>query len=200
VRKLNNTNEQADKKKKRNILDLGKNQKTQTVVILLVVSAVLLIYFANPFGNLLGVNEKSETVSVTDDQGLNGGLESNMASKLSLIAGAGRVEVIISYETSKELVPVYVEDIQTSVIEDKGENSESTSRTENHQSEIVTMNSNASDSALIIKEKSAVIKGVVVIAQGAHDIKVKMDLLNAVCTLLNISPDQIEVYEMNKEY
>ena len=198
---MNNANdEQADKKKKRDILDLFKGQKAQTVVILLVVGAVLLIYFANPFGNLFGAEEKAETVSVTGDQGLNGGLENNMASKLSLIAGAGRVEVIISYETSKELVPVYVEDIQTSVIEDKDENSESTSRTENHQSEVVTMNSNASDSALIIKEKSAVIKGVIVIAQGAHDIKVKMDLLNAVSTLLNISPDQIEVYEMNKEY
>jgi len=194
---LNNTKEENITKKKKP--DAISGQKKQTVMIVLVAAVVLLIYFSNPFGDLLKSEEPIKQEVLSSD-GLNGDLEASMAKKLSMIQGAGRVEVIISYEYSKELVPVYIEDIQTSIIEDKGTDSESLSRTENHQSEIVTMNDNSADSALIIKEKSAVVGGVVVIAEGAFDVRVKLDLLNAVSTLLNISPDQIEVYQMNKEY
>ncbi len=40
------------------------------------------------------------------------------------------------------------------------------------------------------------IKGVIVIAEGARDVRVKLDLIRAVQTALGISPQQVEVFEM----
>jgi stage III sporulation protein AG len=201
---MDSKDEKDNKNNKGQLKDAKKSDKKQLMVIFLIVAVILLVYFSNPIKSTFlsstfdSSKEKDESVK-NESQTMNDGIESRMEEKLSLISGAGEVKVIISYEMSKELVPVVLSDIQTSVMQDEGQNGASSSKTENQQSEIVTISNNASDSALIVKEKSAVVKGVVVIAKGAHDIKVKMDLLNAVCTLLNISPSQVEVYEMNKE-
>ncbi|MFO7154640.1 MAG: stage III sporulation protein AG, partial [Caldicoprobacter oshimai] len=49
---------------------------------------------------------------------------------------------------------------------------------------------------LVIKEMEPEIKGVIVIAEGAKDIRVKLDLIRAVQTALGVSPQQVEVFEM----
>lgn len=184
------------KQKSKKLIELGTKKKTQTLMIVIVVAVVLIIYFSSVFDNgfLGGDNSEPEpTKEIINDD-----IETEIEEKLSLIAGAGIVKVIISYEYSKELVPVYVEDIQTSIMEDENDGSKSSSKTENHQSEVVTISKNSSDSALILKEKSAVVRGVIVIAQGAGDINVKYNLLEAIKTLLDVSPDQVEVFEMKK--
>jgi stage III sporulation protein AG len=40
---------------------------------------------------------------------------------------------------------------------------------------------------------------VIVVAEGADDIGVKLNLLRAVETVLNVSPDRVDVYKMNNE-
>jgi len=42
------------------------------------------------------------------------------------------------------------------------------------------------------------VKGVIIVSQGAEDLKVKIMLTNAASTALNISVDKIEVFEMQK--
>jgi stage III sporulation protein AG len=192
----NDKDEKGEQQKSKKLDAIGTKKKTQMLMIVIVVVIILVIYFSSSFDTgFLRTDKKQPEATdliVKDD------IETEIEEKLSLIEGAGIVKVIISYEYSKELVPVYLEDIQTSVMEDNSDNATSTSKTENHQSEVVTINKNSQDSALIIKEKSAVVKGVIVIAQGAGDINVKYNLLGAIQTLLDISPEQVEVYEMKK--
>ena len=192
----NDKDEKGEQQKSKKLDTIGTKKKTQMLMIVIVVVIILVIYFSSSFDTgFLRTDKKQPEATdliVKDD------IETEIEEKLSLIEGAGIVKVIISYEYSKELVPVYLEDIQTSVMEDNSDNATSTSKTENHQSEVVTINKNSQDSALIIKEKSAVVKGVIVIAQGAGDINVKYNLLGAIQTLLDISPEQVEVYEMKK--
>lgn len=197
MKALTNAKEEANEKPKgKKPFDMGIKKKTQTVLIVIVVAIILIIYFSSSFDN--GLFSGSEKRPEPTDAPVNDGLEREIEEKLSLIQGAGTVKVIISYEYSKELVPVYVEDIKTSVMEDESDNSKSVSKSENHQNEVVTINKNSQDSALILKEKSAVVRGVIVIAEGAGDINVKFNLLKAVQTLLDISPEQVEVFEMKK--
>ena len=192
----NDKDEKGEQQKSKKLDAIGTKKKTQMLMIVIVVGIILVIYFSSSFDTgFLRTDKKQPEATdliVKDD------IETEIEEKLSLIEGAGIVKVIISYEYSKELVPVYLEDIQTSVMEDNSDNATSTSKTENHQSEVVTINKNSQDSALIIKEKSAVVKGVIAIAQGAGDINVKYNLLGAIQTLLDISPEQVEVYEMKK--
>ena len=158
---------------------------------------ILAIYFANagapanqePAGS--GAKPVSETVS--------GSIEEKLQDTLSKIEGAGQVQVMITYESSSEIVPAISVDTQTSTTTDESEDGTSKTNTENTQSEIVTVNGSEGGNALVLKEKSPPVKGVIVVAQGADDIRVKLSLLSAVETILNISPDQVDVYKMENE-
>ena len=44
--------------------------------------------------------------------------------------------------------------------------------------------------------KTRKIEGVVVVAEGASDVSIKIDLINAVCFALNLKTYQVEVFEM----
>jgi stage III sporulation protein AG len=51
----------------------------------------------------------------------------------------------------------------------------------------------------VLREDSPKVLGVIVVAEGADDIGVKLNLLEAVQTVLNVSPDRVDVYKMNNE-
>ncbi len=108
---------------------------------------------------------------------LNDGLEARLEKTLSCMNGVGDVSVVINYESSSELVPA------TSI---------DTVSDESGGSERVEVASISGD-ALIIKENMPEVRGVIVVAEGAEDIGVRMELLSAVSTLLGITNDRIEI-------
>ncbi len=175
---------------------LDFKKKLQYLAILLVVIVMLAIYFAST-----GKAQQPEPTQQpsTNSQTDTDSMEEKLQDTLSKIAGAGRVEVMITYESSAEIVPALSVDKQTSTTTDLGDNSSSTTNTENTQSEIVTVNGSDGNSALVLKENSPPVKGVIVVAEGAEDIGVKLSLLSAVQTILNISPDQVDVYKMGNQ-
>ena len=175
---------------------LDFKKKLQYLAILLVVIVMLAIYFAST-----GKAQQPEPTQQpsSNSQTDTDSMEEKLQDTLSKIAGAGRVEVMITYESSAEIVPALSVDKQTSTTTDLGDNSSSTTNTENTQSEIVTVNGSDGNSALVLKENSPPVKGVIVVAEGAEDIGVKLSLLSAVQTILNISPDQVDVYKMGNQ-
>jgi len=177
-------------------LDIKK--KIQYLAILLIIIVILTIYFAS--GAIGSQKEESDTPTVTQEtQGTVSAdsIEQKLKYTLSRIEGAGNVEVMITYESTGEIVPAISVDKQTSTTKDDSDNGTSTTNTENTQSEVVTVGGSSGNSALVLKEISPKVRGVIVIAEGADDIMVKLNLLSAVETLLNISPDQVDVYKMN---
>ena len=46
---------------------------------------------------------------------------------------------------------------------------------------------------LIVKQNMPAVRGVLVVAEGAEDIRVRTEMLNAVAALMDISMDQIEI-------
>lgn len=179
-------------------LDIKK--KIQYLAILLVIIVILTIYFASSGGIAKKKEDNTsqagaqEQISVQEASSI----EQQLKYTLSQIQGAGRVEVMITYESSSEIVPAISVDKQTSTTTDSGDSGTSTTNTENTQSEVVTIGGSGENSALVLKEKSPEIRGVIVVAEGADNIAVKLNLLSAVETLLNVSPDQVDVYKMNE--
>ncbi len=174
---------------------LDTKKKIQYVAVLLLAIIILTIYFSS-FKSGGGGNaapETSKAASAAID------LESRLEGILSRIEGAGKVDVMITYESTPEKVPALSVDKQISSTTDIGENGNSTTNIENTQSNVVTINGGSGSDALVLKENTPVIMGVIVIAQGADNIAVKLDLLNAVETVLNVSPDRVDVYKMNNE-
>ncbi len=179
-------------------LDIKK--KIQYLAILLVVIVILTIYFASSGGFANKSDNKTSQASAQVTAGVQeaSSVEQQLKNTLSQIEGAGQVEVMITYESSGEIIPAISVDKQTTTTTDEDEGRTSTTNTENTQSEVVTVGGSGGNSALVLKEKSPEIRGVIVVAQGADNIRVKLNLLSAVQTLLNISPDQVDVYKMNE--
>lgn len=175
---------------------LDFKKKLQYLGILLVVIVILAIYFTS-VASPVSQEPVSQAKSVSETASSN--IEEKLQKTLSRIEGAGHVQVMITYESSAEIVPAISVDTQISTTTDDRDNGSSTTKSENTQSEIVTVNGSDGNNALVLKENSPPVKGVIVVAEGADDIGVKLSLLSAVETILNISPDQVDVYKMQNE-
>lgn len=174
---------------------LDTKKKIQYVAILLLAVIILTIYFSSfKSGAADTITPETSKASFEFYD-----LESRLEEILSRIEGAGRVEVMIAYESTPEKVPALSVDKQTSSSTDVGENGTNTTNTENTKSGVVTVNGNNGNDAFVLRENTPEIKGVIVIAEGADNIAVKLDLLNAVKTVLNVSLDRVDVYKMNNE-
>ena len=104
---------------------------------------------------------------------------------LSQIKGAGQVSVMLSVEGSPELI--YAVDSDTKV-----SNNSNGSTTTSSSSPIIVQ-ANGGSNPLILTENLPTVKGVIVVSSGANDIGIKLDILNAVSTLLDISTEKISV-------
>lgn len=120
-------------------------------------------------------------------------LEQRLMDTLSCVRGAGKVKVMITYDTGAELVPAMSTDVTSSVSE-AGENQ---MRTES--SSPVTAYRNGENEAIVLMEKEPTVRGVIVVAQGAADVSVRLKLQAAVQAVLGVEASRVEVLEMGIE-
>ena len=116
---------------------------------------------------------------------------------LSSIKGAGKVDVMISYKTGKELIPA-MNTIETNIeTEEKDSNGgiRKVSQTDIN-SQPVSMTTPEGSQPLITTEVHPEVLGVIVIAEGAEDIHVRMELQKAVQTVLGVSANKVEIFVM----
>lgn len=125
------------------------------------------------------------------------GLEDKLSAVLSCIRGAGHVEVMVTYETGTELITAMSTSTNShsSESDDGGKSSSSLQTTESM--EPATVSGDTGDMPIVLMEKQPVVRGVIVVAEGAADIKVKLDLQRAVQAVLDIPLSQIEVFELS---
>lgn len=122
--------------------------------------------------------------------------EERLKSVLSCIRGAGEVEVMITYDTGAQIVPAMSTDTQTGITQSSGAGSESITENRTESSRPATVSQSGGNEAIVLTEKQPVVRGVIVIAEGAADIAVRMNLQNAVRTVLGVELSCIEVFEM----
>lgn len=170
-----------------NIMKLltGKGLK---ILILSIVCVAIFILF-------LSVSSDDKKVSSTNKSAISyeykttmeycSELESKLESVLSQIKGAGQVRVMLSVDGSPEFV--YAIDSDTKV-----SNTNNGSTTTSSTSPIIVQ-TNGNSSPLILTENLPIVKGVIVVSSGASDIGIKLDILQAVSTLLDISTEKISV-------
>lgn len=119
-------------------------------------------------------------------------LESKLTEILSKINGAGDVDVMITFESSEELIPAYNSNTTTETT--KEQDSSGGERTTTSSTENKTMITSSTNEPVVLKTSEAKIKGVIVVASGASDSAVKEKLYSAVQTSLQISGHQVEIY------
>ncbi len=175
---------------------LFQDKKNRYNIIAIFFIGVLLIYFSKDLKTVdTKIYESEEEINIETDN-FEDDYETKLAQKmeniLSKVEGAGEVSVLLTLETSKEIVTKddYTKESQTSISEDTGKRQDVTKKEE---TETVKING---DQPLVLKEISPKIAGVLIVAEGGNDIYVKSALINAVKTLLNIDIHKIEVLGM----
>lgn len=165
-----------------------------TVIVIVIIAAIAFIYFSS-YSAPSGSGEEKPSDTAAQMQTVD--LEKRLADVLSSIQGAGKVEVMVTYETGTQLVPAVNTQTETQIDEQDDQNgNQNTTKSENTSSELVTVENNGNSEAVVLREDEPKVRGVVVIAQGAGDITVRMQLAQAVCTVLDVDQNSVEVFVM----
>lgn len=141
-------------------------------------------------------NSPAETAATPDNKAAVGvaqakaDLAGELEGILSQVAGAGKVQVSITL--SSDGLKSYARNTKDDKRETQEAASSSGTRTiteENQSSDIAI----SGGSALLVEDSAPQVVGVLVVAEGAQDSRVKEQLTDATTTLLNISPYQVRV-------
>jgi len=169
-----------------------KMKKTELLIICILIILALFIYFNS--NQLLGISSKNEndiTTTISSTNQYITDLETRLSNVLSKVHGAGNVSVMISIESGSEIVVATSSENKTNT--STGSSSSTQSSTTVEKPIII------GDAPLILMEKLPKIKGVIVVAQGAENVQVRLELLRAVQALLDIDANNIEIFVGNKK-
>lgn len=155
------------------IKDKAKKIKVEHLIIAVAVIAIFIIFLSS-------FNNNSSTIASVDVDSYITSLEDKLSTELSKIDGAGKVSVLISVKTG----------LTTEIATEKKVINNSDGITTEETPILV------SGKPIILTEVYPEIVGVIIIAKGAEDLKVRMSLLTAAQTFLDITSDKIEILTM----
>lgn len=193
--------------KKFNIQKLNLNSKLATNLIVILAIGIGIILISDFYSDLNrsdSVQEKEPSATgqtqKKEESDYVRNLENQLSAVLSQIGGAGKVSVMITLKTGTEIIPAKDETISDKTTNEK--DTEGGTRIINEQNtsdKVVFMNEQGGASEpLVLKEINPQIKGVIIVAEGAKDPKVKLKLTEAVQTVLDVPAYRVSVFESNK--
>ncbi len=181
--------------------ELISRKYVANIVVLLAIAIIALIFTSDFFGKASDVKNSlkktgGDTLVQENDmlKTEEAVIEERLKQILGKISGAGEVEVMITFDMGSEIIPAS----NTVKTEDASEEKDAsggvrTVQSQNLTENIVISNDNTAK-PLVLKEIKPQIRGVIVVAEGADDIEVKMRLYDAVKTVLQVSGDRVQVY------
>ena len=137
----------------------------ETVFILLLIAVAALILFTS-----LGGKEGEEPEGSYARQ-----TEKRLAAVLSQIEGAGEVEVFLTVRSEGELVVA-------------------TETTEHADGSVTTSPVLSGGEPIVLEECLPAVTGVLIVAEGADDLSIRFNLLEAAASVLDINQSLIKVY------
>ena len=162
-------------------------------LLIFIVIGVLFLLCGNMFGGSKtkkqDFNNPVEQVSVEVE-------EEKLERLLSMVKGAGKTKVMITYDTGYEKVTVQNSKVNKSSSgnsNDSGGEKESTEFQEENTT--VMQGSGNSQQPFVSKEVLPRVRGVLVVAEGANNKRVNMELTDAVAAVLDVPYHKIKVLE-----
>lgn len=168
-----------------------KNVKhIEVIVCIIFISLLLIIYFINfsPQKNSTQTNVEvsSGQVLMTSSSEYAILLENKLTNALSVLKGVKNVQVVVSVSSGGEVV------IANNVEEKTVENEDGKNVTVIKTPIIVT--ENGVSKPIILMEILPQINGVLVVASGAEDINVKLNIYKAIEAIISIPSENIQVF------
>jgi len=159
---------------------LKKVKNIEIIFAVLVVMIMLVIYFSSSISTGKKNKTENNTSKVTYVEKYCENVRDEILNALKSIKGAGKTELVIQWSGSVEYV--------------YAQNSNSSSTSVSSSLQIVS----GTNAPILIKIIFPKATGVVVVCEGGGKADVKVNILMAISTLLDLSTDNILVLEMKK--
>lgn len=171
------------------------SNKNNKVAAMVVVFAILLVLILN-LGSFSASTSQNKnptpgSAEYVSSRNYIENIQLSLEKVLSNIHGAGKVTVMVTLESGPELKIASSIDERTTTTKT---GSDSATTNVNIVKNPIIITQNGGSNPLVLMEITPVIKGVIVVAQGANNTKVKLQLLQAVQSLLKVDNDSIQIY------
>lgn len=138
------------------------------------------------------------TVSNTELEESNNTIVDELEDILSNINGVGKVKVMITYSETSKTVPVYNEESSQQDTEETDSEGGTRKITQTDTKKEVIYEENGEQKTLITRSViSPTVEGAIITAEGAGDITVKTNIIQAVSAVTGLSTHKIQVFEMS---
>lgn len=126
-------------------------------------------------------------------------LQTNLENILTKISGVGKVNVLITYSESSEVVPLYDETTSETSTEETDTSGGKRVTTDTNKQKQAIMQENTSGEKGVITQKtvSPKIEGAIIIAEGGDNANVKTQIIQAVEAATGLATHKIQVFKMN---
>lgn len=185
----------------------GDKKKIENLMIFIVILVITLITINIIFGSeeetkkeqqevsgykVLADNTKNEKETISEDD-----LEKRLENILCKMEGVGEVKVMLTYTKGTEIVPMKNETSKTSKTQETDSDGGTRVIEEIDTSKEIIYTNNAEIEAQTVI--NPIVKGAIVIAEGASDATVKTNIVSAVEAITGLATYKVQVFEMNNE-
>lgn len=167
----------------------GRGEKRYRWIIVAIIAAIVILVI-DDFGGEKTATEivMKQTEAVSDDNYIKE-TEEKLEKMISTIKGAGKVNVMVVFETKGEKIPA-TDKVSQKEVENKGETE--TERVSDEEN-VILFGSGADEKPYVLEEKMPIPNGVFVSATGASNENIKLEIYEAVKALYGISGHRIKV-------
>ncbi len=180
---------------------LDDKKITNLLTIALVIAFIILalnVFYPDMFKKEETKSTLSEEVEInTIKEEYEEAQKEELKSILESMYGVGEVKVMISFKSGESKVLAYNSSKQVVSTEEK--DTEGGTRVSNQTddgSTVVMTNEGGDNEPFIVETYKPKIEGIMILAEGASDSKIKYDIQKAVSSLYGLSAEKVNVYPM----
>lgn len=141
--------------------------------------------------------ELSNVNNIEDNSNAENNLEEKLENILTKLNGVGKVNVLITYSESNQVIAMYNENSKESTTEEEDTSGgKRTIQEVDTSKDIAYKEENGNKIPVTEKIIMAKIEGAVIIAEGAKDASVKTNIVQAVEAVTGLATHKIQVFEM----
>lgn len=126
-------------------------------------------------------------------------IEEKLKDTLENIEGVGKVKVMVYFKGGEEQIPAINVNDSTSLTEEKDTDGGTRKVTQKNDGKtIVMMNTEKGTEPFVVKKNKPEVSGVCVVAEGANNNLIKLQIHKAVVNLFDLNEKDVNVYSMKK--
>lgn len=187
--------------------DKRKIENLVIFIIILIVTILIINSIWNPKKEESKVQNINKTLAKENNENIlnnnvtktDNDLEIRLSQILQQIKGVGNVSVMITYSETSKTVPIYNEDNKNSNTEESDSGGGNRKISENtNKKEVVFQEVNGEKELITQNIIKPIAEGAIITAEGASNVEIKTNIIQAVEAVTGLATHKIQVFEMKQ--